>query len=244
MRSKTKNINNISFIIEVTVFGSCALLFFIMNFFGNIRQETANTVYIIFISTAFGWLFSFETILKKFDVAVHTKNSKDFYKPVSKVSKRTDYKRKGLKGVVFLWIFYLAFVGFLRYIRILTWQLFLCGMSVLFLLNTFFMRKKCLLSVLFLKNKNHCCKYCGINSWDYAIFSSALIFAPQMSKTATVINIIIIFLSFLNMFIWELTYRKHPYRFYPETNANLSCKNCSKKCNRTHLVNKGETYEI
>lgn len=244
MSKSNQSYNTISFIIEILVFGSCAIGFFLMNFFFDVQDKTANIIYITFISLSFGWLFSFETILKKVDYAVHTKMSAKFYRPVPNATVRTSYKRKGIKKVIALWFFYLGFIGFIKYMKILTWQLFLSGMSILFMFNSIFIRKKCLLSVFFLHNKNHCCKHCGINCWDYAIFASALIFAPQMSVAATVLNVTIIFLAFLVMFLWEFNYHKHPYRFYPETNASLSCKYCTKKCNHKKQVRKGETYEI
>ena len=115
---------------------------------------------------------------------------------------------------------------------LLSWYIFLMGACFMFALNSVFIRKICLLSILVMGNRNNCCKSCGINSWDYAIFASALVFAPNISPVATVINWSIIGVSVALLLIWEINYHKHPYRFYPETNKNLSCAICLKRCKK------------
>lgn len=228
-----KRKNNILFAAESIFFGFFTILFFALNFFDFIPLETANLIYIVFMIVSFGWLIAYEFIFEKYDNAVHFKFQKSKYVPTAGAQTKKDHKRKGIIGVILLWIAYLVFIGVLKYyFRILTWQLFLAGASFMFLLNSVFTRKICLLSVLFLHNKNNCCKNCTINCWDYAIFASALIFAPYLSIYATVLNIAILIYSAVMMVIWEYNYHKYPYRFVQETNQALSCKNCLKQCKR------------
>lgn len=153
-----------------------------------------------------------------------------YHIPTQKLATQTTYKRKGLGGTIIVWICYIVFIGILKKTRILTWQIFLIGANITFIFNSVFTRKVCLLSVLFLKNKYHCCKNCGINCWDYAIFASALIFAPKLSIASAILNISIIAISITLLIMWEYNYHKYPERFYPETNASLQCKNCLKQC--------------
>ncbi len=225
-----RKLNSFLFAIESAFFGGGCIAFLILNFFFDIPDEYGNILYITFILISFGWLFAYEFIFKKFDNAVHFKMFEKYFVPTKKAEVKTSYKRKGLVGVIILWIAYLIFIFAIKMTGFLTWELFLAGAGFMFLLNSFFTRKKCLLSVIFLHNKNHCCKNCGINSWDYLIFASALIFAPDLSILATIINYQIIAVSTVMLIVWEYNYKKHPVRFYQETNKALSCKNCLKQC--------------
>lgn len=227
-----KRKNNILFAIETTFFGFFTVLFSVLNFFDFIPIETANIIYIVFMIISFGWLIAYEFVFEKYDNAVHFKYQKSKYIPTAGAQTKKDHKRKGIVGVILLWIAYLAFIGIVKYFGFLSWQLFLAGASFMFLLNSVFTRKICLLSVLFLHNKNNCCKNCTINCWDYAIFASALIFAPYLSVYATVLNVAILIYSAIMMVIWEYNYHKYPYRFVQDTNQALSCKNCLKQCKR------------
>lgn len=227
---KNKKKNNILFAVESTFFGFFCILFFILSFFDFISAETANIIYIAFMIISFGWLIAYEFIFEKYDNAVHFKFQKSKYVPTAGAQTKKDHKRQGIVDVILLWIAYLAFIGLLKYFKILNWQLFLSGASFMFLLNSVFTRKACLLSILFLHNKNNCCKNCTINCWDYAIFASALIFAPYLSICATILNVVILVYSAVMMIIWEYNYHKYPYRFVQETNKTLSCKNCLKQC--------------
>lgn len=224
-----RKINHIFFTAEVAVYGVLAAVFTVLAVWDIVPREVANYIYIAFMVLSFGYLFALEFLFKKYDNAVHFKMSKRYYVPTRRTP-RSVYKRKGLVPVIILWIAYLVAIGLMKWLGILSWQLFLIGACLMFALNSFFARKLCLLSVLFLHNKNNCCKNCGINSWDYAIFASALLFAPELSIAATVVNWVIIAASAVMLVVWEIHYRKYPYRFYSETNQALSCAYCLKQC--------------
>lgn len=226
---KYRRKNEIFFFSEMMVYTVSALFFAIIGHLDIATPEQINIIYIVFITLSFSYLFSFELFLKKHDSAVHYKMLKKYYIPTGK-EKTGGYKRKGVGAVIVLWIAYLLCIATMKYRGILSWHVFLIGACFMFALNSFFIRKVCLLSVLFLHNKNNCCKNCGINSWDYAIFASSLIFAPELSTAATIINWIIIVIAFVELLIWEILYYKYPYRFYSETNRTLRCSNCMKQC--------------
>jgi len=222
-------LNNIFFTVEIAFFTLCAMIFALLGLIGNISETIANVIYIIFIALSFGYLFALEFVFPKYDNAVHFKAFAKYYVPTGKM-RETGFKRKGIAFVILLWVIYFSFVALLKMFGFLNWYTFLIGACIMFMLNSFFVRKICLLSVLFLHNKNNCCKNCGINSWDYAIFASALVFAPKLSLWSTIINWTIIGISVVMLVIWEINYHKHPYRFYPETNKTLICTNCLKQC--------------
>lgn len=226
MKNRTKNL--VLFTIETSIYSILLITFVILNFY-KIEAKTANIIYITFMSLSFGYLFSYFFILKKHDDVAHFKMFEKYYIEMPKVNKKAKYKRN-IVGVIVAWICYLLLIVIIETLGFLTWQIFLVLVSILFILNTYFSRKKCLLSILFMHNKNHCCKNCTINCWDYPIIASTLFFAPYISVVATILNIIIIIISFSILFVWEYNYHKYPYRFYQQTNKNLNCKNCLKQC--------------
>ena len=227
---RNQKINNTFFLAECTVYGVLASVFLVLGVSGSVSPQAANIIYICTILFLYGYLFVLDFFLKKYDNAVHFKMFSRYYVPAGNGTVPVKRKRTGLEMVVLLWLYYLMTVALLRKAGILTWYLFLACACGVMIFNSIFVRKVCLLSVLFLHNRNDCCKNCGINNWDYAIFSSALFFAPKMSVAATAVNITIIVLSFALMIAWEITYRRHPERFYPETNKALRCSECLKQC--------------
>ena len=71
--------------------------------------------------------------------------------------------------------------------------------------------------------KNRCCATCRIYNWDYSMMFTPLILIPN------VFAISLFAMSFLLLLKWEITYKKHPERFYSSTNECLSCANCREK---------------
>lgn len=70
---------------------------------------------------------------------------------------------------------------------------------------------------------NRCCTVCRIYNWDYAMMFTPLLFLGGLFPLS------LFALGFLLLLKWELTYHKYPERFFPETNASLSCIHCSEK---------------
>jgi len=73
----------------------------------------------------------------------------------------------------------------------------------------------------FLKNK--CCGTCRIYNWDYAMMFTPLLVIKSFYTYSLVGASIILLL------VWELSFRLHKERFSEETNAFLTCQNCTEK---------------
>jgi len=74
--------------------------------------------------------------------------------------------------------------------------------------------------------RNKCCSTCRINNWGYCMAFSPLLFIPTFWTYS------ILFLSIVNLIIWEYLYFRYPERFSDIYNANLMCKNCRVECTR------------
>ena len=71
--------------------------------------------------------------------------------------------------------------------------------------------------------KNKCCVGCRIYNWDYAMMFTPFIFVPSVYTWS-------LLLCALGLLVrWEVTYHRHPERFYESTNESLACVNCKEK---------------
>ncbi len=79
----------------------------------------------------------------------------------------------------------------------------------------------CPFQTWFMKNK--CCTTCRIYNWDYPMMFTPLLFVPSLytwSLAAVALGLLV---------RWEVTYARHPERFYESTNESLACVNCKEK---------------
>ncbi len=83
----------------------------------------------------------------------------------------------------------------------------------------------CPFQVWFLKNK--CCTTCRIYNWDFAMMFTPLLFTPSLYAWS------LLAVSLVLLVRWEVTYRRHPERFYECSNRSLDCSNCEERlCNQ------------
>lgn len=76
----------------------------------------------------------------------------------------------------------------------------------------------CPFRLIFLKHR--CCNVCRIYNWDSIMLVTPLVLVPSLySWTLGVIAIIY-------TVVWEVSYYKHPERFYGSSNVNLNCNTC------------------
>jgi hypothetical protein len=71
--------------------------------------------------------------------------------------------------------------------------------------------------------KNRCCTTCRIYNWDFAMMFTPLIFLPSLYTYS------LLGCALLLLLRWELTYYRHPERFFGKTNACLDCARCEEK---------------
>ena len=71
--------------------------------------------------------------------------------------------------------------------------------------------------------KNRCCVTCRIYNWDFPMMATPLFFVNRLPAR------ILCALALAHLLRWEVTLRMHPERFARNTNAYLSCGNCTEK---------------
>ena len=71
--------------------------------------------------------------------------------------------------------------------------------------------------------KNRCCTDCRIYNWDFTMMFTPYVFVPSFYTWS------LLGMSLLLLLRWEITLHRHPERFAANTNACLSCKNCSER---------------
>ncbi len=79
----------------------------------------------------------------------------------------------------------------------------------------------CPFQTWFMKNK--CCGSCRIYNWDYAMMFTPIVLIQSIYSWTLCLMALALLVR------WELTFRRHPERFYAETNDSLRCANCQEK---------------
>jgi len=71
--------------------------------------------------------------------------------------------------------------------------------------------------------KNRCCVNCRIYDWGHFMMFTPMLFIRDFFSWS------LFFTSIVVLIKWEITYAKHPERFWSGSNQNLQCANCKDK---------------
>lgn len=71
--------------------------------------------------------------------------------------------------------------------------------------------------------KNRCCVNCRIYDWGHFMMFTPMLFIRNFFSWS------LFFTSCVVLIKWEITYAKHPERFYSGSNKKLQCANCQDK---------------
>ena len=83
---------------------------------------------------------------------------------------------------------------------------------------------------------NRCCADCRIFNWDHLMMFTPLAFAPSFYSWSLLLPATAIVL------LWEFSFRLHPERFWPGSNAALRCGNCTERlCGRSYRALKKDS---
>jgi hypothetical protein len=148
-----------------------------------------------------------------------------FYKPVREpvdtdrldtILKKTWVEPLKVLG---LWVIPVAGLGFLYRTNVLKESDLLLISVVFYVLDMTFVLFWCPFRAWILKTR--CCTTCRIFNWDHVMMFSPLLFIRGFYPISLFGLAAVVFI------VWEVCFILHPERFYEETNAALSCHNCT-----------------
>lgn len=71
--------------------------------------------------------------------------------------------------------------------------------------------------------KNKCCINCRIYDWGHFMMFTPMLFIKNFYSWSLFFTSLVVLLN------WEITYAKHPERFWEGSNATLKCQNCKER---------------
>ncbi|MCX8021653.1 MAG: hypothetical protein N2745_02650 [Syntrophorhabdaceae bacterium] len=144
----------------------------------------------------------------------------------SKKRRLIDYVKKVNAGAIrtaVYWIALLLTIGFWKLAGLLDTMWLLIIVFFFIFMDQFCITVWCPFQAII---GNKCCNTCRINNWGYLMAFSPMVYIPSFWTYS------ILALSVLAIIQWEYIFYRHPERFYELYNANLMCRNCSKRCKR------------
>ena len=238
MDSKSKKshifvLHIVKLVLRLILFG-VALTIYIANrawegegIFGN---ETTD---LIMLATIFA-LFLIDMIFRFFPSNVESKGcQKQFAKNFIPTSEKIPQKQspKPILIMFFIWTCLGALAGGLYFGGIINKGILVIISLMYSVCDMICIMFFCPFQTFIMKNK--CCTTCRIYNWDFIMIFTPLIFIVSVFSWG------LIFVSLILLIQWEIIYHKHPERFAQNTNACLSCENCSEKsCHNKNKVKK------
>ena len=87
--------------------------------------------------------------------------------------------------------------------------------------------------------KNKCCVNCRIYDWGHFMMFTPMLFIRDFFSWS------LFFTSCVVLIKWEITYAKHPERFWSGSNKNLQCTNCQDKtCQMKKKITRAVTGKL
>ncbi|MBQ8732324.1 MAG: hypothetical protein IJY82_05795 [Oscillospiraceae bacterium] len=133
----------------------------------------------------------------------------------------TEQIRKANRGalrVAALWCSLSVLVGVLHLVGIFTPMFLFLLTLVLLVLDRMCVLFWCPFQRFLMRNR--CCKSCRILCWDRLMIVSPLYFLGGFFSLSLILP------ALIRMVWWEITFLRHPQRFFPETSSVLRCGGC------------------
>lgn len=178
--------------------------------------------------------FNFHAIGQQKYLKRHFVPSKSFEENGGFSEKERQYKRTiDRRTIVTLGLFFLMNVVWLIFYVIGIFrpqELF--GMMLLYFIGDMIcVFGICPFRLIFLRHR--CCNVCRIYNWDSIMLVTPLMIVPSLYSWSLGL------IAIAYTLVWEITYYKHPERFYDSSNAALRCSHCRQKlCPSRYKKNK------
>ena len=173
--------------------------------------------------------------VKKFPMALlkikkHTYQEQEDYSELELLKYVQDQNAKAWK-VMLIWLSFNAIFGMLYLFNVI-------DITDLLMLTVFYFLCDYICILLFCPfqtgiMKNRCCVNCRIYDWGHFMMFTPMLFIKNFFSWS------LFFTSIVVLIKWEITYAKHPERFYSGSNKRLQCANCTDKiCQFKNVIKK------
>ena len=148
------------------------------------------------------------------------------YRPVEKYDELKLYRyiqkqNIGAWKVMLVWLCFNAIWGALYLFGVLTASDLLMLTVFYFLCDYICILFFCPFQKILMKNK--CCINCRIYDWGHFMMFTPMLFIKNFYSWS------LFFTSLVVLIHWEITYAKHPERFWEGANQMLQCRNCKER---------------
>ena len=127
--------------------------------------------------------------------------------------------------ILALWIALVLILGGLYLLGVLDRGIMVLISTVFYVCDLICVLFWCPFRVIFMKNR--CCTTCRIFNWDHLMMFLHLLFVPGFFTLSLGIASVVVFV------VWEVTFYRHPERFWDRSNRALRCISCTDVlCNR------------
>ena len=151
------------------------------------------------------------------------------YKPTGYAPSKPKRQTGAVIGIIIAWCALNGAIGALYFTHIIDAGILLLVSLAYSVCDMICILLFCPFQVWFLKNK--CCTTCRIYNWDFAMMFTPMVFIPHLYTWS------LLALSLVLLIRWEITYARHPERFYECSNSNLNCANCQERlCNQKKSI--------
>ncbi len=178
--------------------------------------------------------FKFHTIGQQKHLKRHFVPSKNFEENGGFSEKERQYKRTMDRRTFFtLGLFFLMNVVWLiLYLLGVFRPQELFGMMLLYFIGDMIcVFGICPFRLIFLRHR--CCNVCRIYNWDSIMLVTPLMIVPSLYSWSLGL------IAIAYTLVWEISYYRHPERFYDSTNAALRCNHCENAlCPKRYKKNK------
>ena len=223
MLSKTSTMHYIKLVFRSLLF-ICALVIYIINKIRNATSPFGGLEHQPFILSFIWIVFVMEMLLRFFPSKLESmgceKQFRRNYRPTGKTEPK-NISWKSTLSIIIAWTILNGLIGTLYYTGVIDEGVLLLISLAYSACDMICILFFCPFHTWFMKNK--CCVTCRIYNWDYAMMFTPLIFINDWFYRSILICALLLLVR------WEITYKLHPERFSENTNASLSCANCTEK---------------
>lgn len=145
------------------------------------------------------------------------------------LAKNTRLTNRRAAGVLIFWLALNGLAALLYLNRIIDADEIIMLVMIYYLCDALCIAIWCPIQKIFMRSR--CCADCRIYGWGYFLVFGPLLLLPDFYTLSLAA------LSLILLIRWEVRFKLHPERFFPNSNAAINCKMCAvPKCRVKHRL--------